>query len=90
LDLIEVTELALKEIVELGHELKSQVILVTDNGPAMKSRFRNFVKKTELLVHIRSHISHWMSNTFLDGVQQVDQVMAKLCWRASRPHLLSR
>jgi len=59
LDLIAVTELALKEIVELGHELKSQVILVTDNGPAMKSRrFRNFVKKTELLVHIRSHKYH--------------------------------
>jgi hypothetical protein len=32
LDLIAVTELALKEIVESGHELKSQVIRVTDNG----------------------------------------------------------
>ena len=62
MDLIAVTELALKEIVELGHELKSQVILVTDNGPAMKSRrFRNFVKKTELLVHIRSHKYHPLS-----------------------------
>jgi hypothetical protein len=32
LDLIAVTEAALKEIVELGHELAPQVILVTDNG----------------------------------------------------------
>lgn len=46
--MIAVTELALKQIVELGHKLKSQVILVTDNGPAMKSRrFKIFVKKTE-------------------------------------------
>jgi putative transposase len=59
LDLIAVTEAALKQIRELGHELAAQVILVTDNGPAMKSRrFRNFVKKTELLVHIRSHKYH--------------------------------
>jgi transposase InsO family protein len=59
LDLIAVTEQALKEIVELGHELKSPMILVTDNGPAMKSRrFRNFVKKTELLVHVRSRKYH--------------------------------
>jgi putative transposase len=59
LDLIAVTETALKQITELGHELPSQVILVTDNGPAMKSRrFRNFVKKTELLIHIRSRKYH--------------------------------
>ena len=59
LDLIAVTEAALKEITELGHELAGQVILVTDNGPAMKSRrFRNFVKKTELLIHIRSRKYH--------------------------------
>jgi transposase InsO family protein len=59
LDLIAVTELALKQIVELGHELTAQVILVTDNGPAMKSRrFRNFVKKAELLVHVRSRKYH--------------------------------
>jgi hypothetical protein len=38
LDLIAVTEAALKEIVKLGHELPAQIILVTDNGPAMKSR----------------------------------------------------
>jgi putative transposase len=55
LDLIAVTEAALKEITELGHELIAQVILVTDNGPTMKSRrFRDFAKKTELLIHIRS------------------------------------
>lgn len=59
LDLIAVTELALKQIRELSHELPAQVILVTDNGPAMKSRrFRNFVKKTELLVHVRSRKYH--------------------------------
>jgi transposase InsO family protein len=35
------------------------MILVTDNGPAMKSRrFRNFVKKTELLIHVRSRKYH--------------------------------
>ena len=59
LDLIAVTEAALNEIIELGHELAAQVILVTDNGPAMKSRrFKNFVKKTELLVHVRSRKYH--------------------------------
>jgi transposase InsO family protein len=59
LDLIAVTEAALREITELGHELASQMILVTDNGPAMKSRrFRNFVKKTELLIHVRSRKYH--------------------------------
>jgi len=59
LDLIAVVEAALKEIAELDHELASQIILVTDNGPAMKSRrFRNFVKKTELLIHVRSRKYH--------------------------------
>jgi transposase InsO family protein len=59
LDLIALTEAALGEITELGHELPAQMILVTDNGPAMKSRrFRNFVKKTNLLVHIRSRKYH--------------------------------
>ena len=54
-----VVEGALKEIAELGHELTSQIILVTDNGPAMKARrFRNFVKKTELLIHVRSRKYH--------------------------------
>jgi transposase InsO family protein len=56
---LELTEAALKEIVELGHELPAQIILVTDNGPAMKSRrFRNFVKKSELLIHVRSRKYH--------------------------------
>ena len=59
LDLIAVTEAALGEIVQLGHELPAQLVLVTDNGPAMKSRrFRNFVKKTALLVHVRSRKYH--------------------------------
>jgi putative transposase len=59
LDLIAVTEAALKEIVALGHNLAAQVVLVTDNGPAMKSRrFRNFVKKTKLLIHVRSRKYH--------------------------------
>jgi hypothetical protein len=59
LDLIAVVEAALEEITDLGHELAAQVILVTDNGPAMKSRrFTNFVKKTELLIHVRSRKYH--------------------------------
>ncbi len=59
LDLIAVTEAALEQIVELGHELPARMVLVTDNGPAMKSRrFRNFVKKTELLIHVRSRKYH--------------------------------
>jgi len=59
LDLIAVVEGALKEIVELGHELCGQIILVTDNGPAMKARrFRNFVKKSEMLIHVRSRKYH--------------------------------
>jgi len=59
LDLIAVVEGALTEIAELGQELAGQIILVTDNGPAMKSRrFRNFVKKTELLIHVRSRKYH--------------------------------
>lgn len=59
LDLIAVTEAALKEVVALGHELPDPVVLVTDNGPAMKSRrFRNFVKKTKLLIHVRSRKYH--------------------------------
>lgn len=59
LDLIAVTEAALREVTELGHELPAQVVLVTDNGPAMKSRrFRNFVKKTGLLVHVRARKYH--------------------------------
>jgi transposase InsO family protein len=33
--------------------------LVTNHGPAMKSRrFRNFVKKIELLIHVRSRKYH--------------------------------
>jgi transposase InsO family protein len=59
LDLIAVVEGALKEIVDLEHELAGEIILVTDNGPAMKARrFRNFVKKTELLIHVRSRKYH--------------------------------
>jgi len=59
LDLIAVVEAALREITDVGHELGAQVILVTDNGPAMKSRrFRNFVKKSELLIHVRSRKYH--------------------------------
>ena len=43
MDLIAVVETALREITDLGHELAAQVILVTDSGPAMKSRrFRYF------------------------------------------------
>ena len=59
MDLVAVIEQALREISELGHELPAQVVVVTDNGPAMKSRrFRNFVKNTGLLVHVRSRKYH--------------------------------
>lgn len=58
-DLIAVTEHALEEILSLGHELPPRVVLVTDNGPAMKSRrFRNFIQKTDLLVHVRGQKYH--------------------------------
>jgi putative transposase len=36
-----------------------KIILVTDNGPAMKARrFRDFVKKSELLIHARLRKYH--------------------------------
>ncbi|MFQ5904467.1 MAG: transposase [Candidatus Binatia bacterium] len=58
-DLIGITEAGLRQVVDLGHELPAQIILVTDNGPAMKSRrYRNFVKKTGLLVHVRGQKYH--------------------------------
>ena len=37
LDLIAIVAAVLREITELGHALAAQVILVTDDGPAMKS-----------------------------------------------------
>lgn len=58
-DLIQVTEMALREVADLGHELPERIVLVTDNGPAMKSRrFRNFVKKSHLLIHVRGQKYH--------------------------------
>jgi len=58
-DLIAITEAALKEIVNYGHELPSQIVLVTDNGPAMKSRrYKNFIAKSNLLVHVRGQKYH--------------------------------
>lgn len=58
-DLIGITEGCLGQIVDLGHKLPAQIILVTDNGPAMKSRrYRNFVKKTGLLLHVRGQKYH--------------------------------
>jgi transposase InsO family protein len=58
-DLIEVTETAVKEIQNSGHALPKRIVLVTDNGPAMKSRrYRNFIQKTDLLVHIRGQKYH--------------------------------
>jgi transposase InsO family protein len=58
-DLIDVTEAALTEITQLGHALPRRIVLVTDNGPAMKSRrYRNFIEKTELLIHIRGQKYH--------------------------------
>lgn len=58
-DLIDVTEAALKEIQNAKHALPKRIVLVTDNGPAMKSRrYRNFIKKTDLLVHVRGQKYH--------------------------------
>ena len=51
--------MAMREIVNVGHTLPRRIVLVTDNGPAMKSRrYRNFIQKTDLLIHIRGHKYH--------------------------------
>jgi transposase InsO family protein len=58
-DLIDVTEAALREMLKMGHRFPKRIVLVTDNGPAMKSRrYRNFIKKTEVLVHVRGQKYH--------------------------------
>jgi putative transposase len=58
-DLIRVTEAALQEIGRCGHEDPSRIVLVTDNGPAMKSRrFRKFIDKDERLEHVRGQKYH--------------------------------
>ena len=58
-DLIEVTEIAMREIATVGHTLPKHIVMVTDNGPAMKSRrYRNFIQKTDLLIHIRGQKYH--------------------------------
>ena len=58
-DLIDVTQAALREITQLGHAFPKRIVLVTDNGPPMKSRrYRNFIEKTELLIHIRGQKYH--------------------------------
>lgn len=58
-DLIRVTDAALDEVARCGHDLPPRVVVVTDNGPAMKSRrYRNYIQKTERLVHIRGQKYH--------------------------------
>jgi transposase InsO family protein len=58
-DLIDVTEMAMREITDVGYTLPKRIVLVTDNGPAMKSRrYRNFIRKTDLLIHIRGQKYH--------------------------------
>jgi putative transposase len=58
-DLIAVTEAALQELVDCGHPLPARIVLVTDNGPAMKSRrYRRFIEKTNRLIHIRGQKYH--------------------------------
>lgn len=59
-DLIHVTEAALEEIVQCGHTLGSPIVVVTDNGSAMKSRrYRNFIKGTKgRLIHVRGQKYH--------------------------------
>ncbi len=59
-DPIRVTEAALEEIAQRGLALPPRVVVVTDNGPAMKSRrYRNFIKRTQgRLVHVRGQKYH--------------------------------
>jgi putative transposase len=58
-DLIRVTEAALEEIGRCQHEFPSRIVVVTDNGPAMKShRFRKFIEKHDRLDHIRGQKYH--------------------------------
>jgi transposase InsO family protein len=58
-DLIRVTEAALEEIVRCNHNLPSRIVMVTDNGPAMKSRrYRNFIQKHDHLEHVRGQKYH--------------------------------
>ena len=58
-DLMDVTEMAVREITNLGHTFPKHIVLVTDNGPAMKSRrYRNFIRKTDLLIHVRGQKYH--------------------------------
>jgi transposase InsO family protein len=85
LDLIAVTEAALREITELGHELAAQVILVTDNGPAMKStRFRNFVKKTQLLIHVRSRKYHPRTGGALSRILKAGAFVSSTAQQSNR------
>jgi putative transposase len=59
IDLIDVVQAALIEIGQQGHQLPGRVVLITDNGPAMKSRvFKNFIERTKLLVHVRGQKYH--------------------------------
>ena len=58
-DLIDVTETAVRQIADMGHRFPKRIVIVTDNGPAMKSRrYRNFIEKTDLLVHVRGQKYH--------------------------------
>ena len=54
------TEAALEEILQCGHALPPRIVIVTDNGPAMKARrYRNFIKSTQgRLVHVRGQKYH--------------------------------
>jgi putative transposase len=59
LDLISVTEAAIKEIEDSGHQLPTRIVIVTDNGPAMKSKtYRNFIAKNTTLIHVRGQKYH--------------------------------
>ena len=46
----ESTRKAIHRLKELGHELAAQVLVVTDNGPAIKERIRNFVCEASWLM----------------------------------------
>ena len=59
-DLIRVTEAALEEILQCGHAFPPRIVIVTDNGPAMRARrYRNFIQSTQgRLVHVRGQKYH--------------------------------
>lgn len=91
LDLIAVVEAGLKEIVELGHTLTGEIIRVTDIGPAMKARrFRNFVQKTALLIHVHSRKYHPQTIGPRGAFPRLAQARAFVSCTAEKPNRVDR